>query len=34
MMQIDRRGAINAVQLNYLESYRRTKKKGGKCTIM
>eukprot|EP01034_Spumella_vulgaris_P021416 gene21416-27446_t len=31
-----RRGAINAVQLNYLESYRRTKKRGanGKCTIM
>lgn len=30
-----RRGAINAVQLNYLESYKRTKKaKAGKCNIM
>jgi len=30
-----RRGAINAVQLNYLESYKRSKKgKGGKCIIM
>lgn len=29
-----RRGAINAVQLNYLESYRPTKKSDKKCTIM
>lgn len=31
-----RRGAINAVQLNYLESYRRTRKnkKDGGCVIM
>jgi len=30
-----RRGAINAVQLNYLESYKRSKKaKGGKCNIL
>ena len=28
-----RRGAINAVQLNYLESYKRMKKKKGKCCI-
>ena len=29
-----RRGAINAVQLTYLESYQPTKRKGGKCSIM
>lgn len=29
-----RRGAINAVQLNYLESYRRTRKNDKKCVIM
>jgi hypothetical protein len=30
-----RRGAINQVQLNYLEGYRPIlKKTGGKCTIM
>lgn len=28
-----RRGAINAVQLNYLESYQPTKKSGKKCCI-
>ena len=30
-----RRGAINTVQLNYLESYRPVRKRGDKkCTIM
>jgi protein tyrosine phosphatase type 4A len=29
-----RRGAINAVQLAYLESYKPTRRKGGKCSIM
>lgn len=29
-----RRGAINTVQLNYLESYRPTKRKDSKCAIM
>lgn len=29
-----RRGAINTVQLNYLESYRPVRKAGKKCTIM
>jgi len=29
-----RRGAINQVQLNYLEAYRPIRKKNGGCTIM
>ena len=29
-----RRGAINTVQLQYLQSYKRSKKKGGFCTIL
>ena len=29
-----RRGAINAVQLSYLESYKPSKRKSGKCIIM
>lgn len=29
-----RRGAINTVQLNYLESYRPTRRSDKKCTIM
>jgi len=29
-----RRGAINTVQLQYLESYKPSKKSGGKCVVM
>jgi protein tyrosine phosphatase type 4A len=29
-----RRGAINTVQLQYLQSYKPTKKKSGPCSIM
>jgi len=28
-----RRGAINAVQLSYLQSYKKTRRGGGKCSI-
>lgn len=34
MIREKRRGAINQVQLNYLEGYRRIRKKGGACVIM
>jgi protein tyrosine phosphatase type 4A len=34
MIREKRRGAINQVQLNYLEGYRRIRKKGGPCVIM